>query len=197
MQPVRWPWIGLRFVLALLALTAIGVYQGQAIIAEILPVLRWTFEQVADQYRVLKFALATTSSEHVIELKVTLARVIVVGENPVFPNPKGQATITTLSAHVLQPWIVGLAALFAWPLRHNHRLREGVIRAMLGAVLLTLVMLVDVPLLLAGELSDIFTATYEPHKVNVLTLWVRFLEEGGRYVLAIAAAWVATEHRLT
>jgi hypothetical protein len=191
MQTLRWHWVALRFVLALTALTALGIYQGQAIIAAVLPLLRWTFEHLADQYRVVEFGLAATATDHVIQLKVTLARIIMVGTHPVYPNPDAHATISTLSAHVLQPWIVGLASLLAWPVNAMRVIRELTVRFAMGALLLSVVTAIDVPVLLVAELSDIFTSAFAPGEINLLTLWVRFLEEGGRYVLGIAAAWVA------
>jgi len=172
---------GLRFLLASVLLLALAQVFGQDIVATMLPVFRWELGRLDDHYRILFLGLASQGADSVVRLDVTLARPVVVGARVIFPDPRGFATVTTLVGHLLQPAIVLLAVLAAWPVR---RLAEYPARFCCGIPLLAGVLMIDVPFVLLAEIWAMFA----PGGFSPLIAWSGFLQSGGRLALALALA---------
>jgi hypothetical protein len=174
---------GLRFLLASVLLLALAQVFGQDIVATMLPVFRWELGRLDDHYRILFLGLASQGADSVVRLDVTLARPVVVGARVIFPDPRGIATVTTLVGHLLQPAIVLLAVLTAWPVR---RLAEYPARFCCGIPLLAGVLMIDVPFVLLAEIWAMFVDRHTPGGFSPLIAWSGFLQSGGRLALALA-----------
>jgi hypothetical protein len=175
---------GFRFIVACGVLLAFAHYFGRDLLELILPLFRWELGVLDDRYRILHFGLAAQGADGSIRLDVALQRPVVVGGHLVLPDPRGHASVTTLAGHVLQPVIVFLALLVAWPARARG---EALIRAACGLALLPVLLLIDLPFVLTGELWALFVDRYAPGSFSPLLAWKDFLQGGGRLALAFAA----------
>lgn len=174
---------GLRFLLACVLLLTLAQVFSDDFVAALLPVFRWELGFLDDHYRILFLGLTSQGADSVVRLDVTLARPVIAGARVIVPDPRGIATVTTLAGHVLQPAILMLAGLAAWPVRQLH---EYLARVVTGAVMLTLLLLVDVPFVLLAEIWSMFVDTHAPGRYSPLIAWSAFLQSGGRLVLALA-----------
>jgi len=175
------------FVAATSFLLMLNHWYGQQLIETLLPLFRSELLWLDDNYRILRFDLATQDSDSVIRLDVTLARFVVVGSHVISPDPRGHAVVTTLASSILRPAIFGLALLAVWPVQ---RTRQYIWRFVIGMPLLLMLLPLDVPLVLLGELWELLIAANTPRNFSLLIAWKDFLQGGGRLALALCAALV-------
>ncbi|MEW6514371.1 MAG: hypothetical protein AB1443_10240 [Pseudomonadota bacterium] len=171
------------FLLASGLLLVLARVFGDDFVAALLPVFRWELELLDDHYRILFLGLTSQGADSVVRLDVTLARPVIAGARVIVPDPRGIATVTTLAGHVLQPAILMLAGLVAWPVRQLHEYHA---RVATGAVMLTLLLLVDVPFVLLAEIWSMFVEPHASWSYSPLIAWSAFLQSGGRLALALA-----------
>lgn len=101
-----------------------------------------------------------------------------------------QLQSTTLQAYAHHHLILILAALAAWPVR---RLVERAVLLAAGIPAIVLATMLDLPFTLLGVMQDAILAASEPDRLgtDAAVLYFQFLQQGGRYMLAIAAAGLA------
>ena len=170
-------------VSAFLLLTV--VFFARPIAISLLPLYRALFELITSDYRILFLGLSFEGADSVIRLDVTLSHAIAVEGHLVMANPQGMATVTTMLGNIFQPAMVGLVAILTWPSpsSHNLILRLGIL------ILLCLIeSVLDIPLLLSGELWGIFLDNLSPGHWSALTAWADFLQGGGRFALGLTVA---------
>jgi len=81
-----------------------------------------------------------------------------------------------------------LALILAWP---ASKAIEYPVRAVIAFVGLALVILIDVPFVLWGELWNLHVSALEPDRFSPLLIWRNFLQGGGRFVLGLAVGVLA------
>ncbi|MDP2822671.1 MAG: hypothetical protein Q8O52_08320 [Sulfuritalea sp.] len=179
---------GWRFLAACVLLLAATHAWGQTVIEWLLPLFRIEIGWLEDRYRILGLSLATQGADSVVRLDVNLQRIMVVGSHVIHPDPRGHAHVTTLTGHVLQPAILGLALLAAWPPGVATRMaREYALRLVLGLAMIGIVLAADVPFVLLGELWAIAHERFSPGNFSPLLVWTNFLQGGGRLALGLLA----------
>lgn len=178
--------IAARLLVASGLLLALILVLEAPLMEAILPLLRWELGQLDDRYRILFFGLAGQGADGVIRLDVTLARPVVVGSHVIVPDPRGFATVTTLSGNLLQPAVVMISLVAAWPVTRKV---EYLLRAACGLPFLLLLLMADVPFVLLAQIWAMFVEAHAPGQFSPLLGWSAFLQSGGR--LAIALALVA------
>jgi hypothetical protein len=177
-----------RLAAAVSVLFVLEHWYGQRLIEMLLPLLQSELYWVDDNYRILKLSLTTQGSDSVIRLDVALARFVVVGMHVIAPDPRGHAVVTTLASSVLRPLIIGLALLAAWPVQ---RMLQYLWRFGIGVLLLLVVLPLDVPFVLLGEVWELLRMAKAQNSFSLLISWKNFLQDGGRLALALCAAIVA------
>ena len=95
--------------------------------------------------------------------------------------------VGTTVGTVLQPVLVALVLLLAWPARWG----EMALRLAIASVLLSVVLLADTPFSLAAWLWHAQIKLYEPGRGSPLVWWNVFLNGGGRLALGLIAATLA------
>lgn len=180
---------GLRLVAAVGSLLALEHGYGPALVEALLPLIHAELHWLDDSYRILNLGLARQGADSVLRLDVTLARFVVVGAHVIAPDPRGHAVVTTLAASLFKPVIVGLALLAAWPVQ---RALQYAWRLLIGVPLLLLLLPLDVPLVLLGEVWELVRMARAPDSFSLLIIWKDFLQGGGRLALAFCAAMAAT-----
>jgi hypothetical protein len=122
--------------------------------------------------------------------------VAVLGEVVIAPDARTVLSSQAAAGIALQPFILGLALLFAWPLRKvqgdsRKAIVESALRITLGPSLLVVVSLLDVPMMLAGFAWYEEVRRFEPGRFSPLIQWADAMNAGGRFVMTAVAVALA------
>lgn len=173
-----------RLVIAAAVLLALGRVFATQLVAPLLPAFAWVIEAADQRFRVDFLSIAVRPSGAIIESRIKPVRVILVGNQRVlYPNPKLVFTPSTLVGSVLQPIILLLAIVSAWPVSSLWRLS---LRLLLAVPAIALLLVVNVPLGLIGAMLD-FRELFPGTPVEGMVYWNDFLQTGGPLALAAAA----------
>lgn len=185
MNPAR---VALRLALAGGGLAVLAVHYGQALVEAWLPAYRAVFSWLMDDFDLLTLALDHEGADRVVRATVAWKPFFLLDGRVLEMDPRGVGNVSTLTAHALQGPLVMLTAAFAWP---AQRYSEYPLRLLLLAPLLAILVLADVPCVLAGELWRTVLDALAPGTASPLLAWKSFVHGGGRYVLALVAALAA------
>jgi hypothetical protein len=173
----------IRLIILVVTLLTLGRIYGTAIVTPMLPALTWVIEAVDDRLRVDHAIIVARSADTVIQLKVTPIRMLFLGDRMLMPDTQLHFDPTTLVGSVLQPVILLLAIILAWP---ATRLRALPARLLVAVPMMVLLLVVNVPLGFVGVMQD-FRELIPAAPVTSLVYWNDFLQTGGPLALAIAA----------
>lgn len=173
----------IRLVILVAILLTLGRVYGSAIVSPMLPALIWMIETVDDRLRVDHAFIVDRSADTVIQLKVTPIRMLFLGDRLLMPDAQLHFDPTTLVGSVLQPVILLLAIILAWP---ATRLRALLARLVIAVPMMAVLLVVNVPLGFVGVMQD-FREYLPAAPVTALVYWNDFLQTGGPLALAIAA----------
>jgi hypothetical protein len=173
----------IRLVILAALLLTLGRVYGTAVVTPMLPALTWVIEAVDDRLRVDHAIIVGRSADTVIQLKVTQIRMLFLGDRLLMPDAKLHFDPTTLVGSVLQPVILLLAIVLAWP---ADGLRALPARLLLAVPMMALLLVVNVPLGFVGVMQD-FREYLPAAPVTPLVYWNDFLQTGGPLAMAIAA----------
>lgn len=179
-----------RGMVAGILFTALAILHGPALVEACLPVYRIVFSWLMDDFNLRALTLDREGADRVVRATVGWKPVVVLDGRVLYPDPRGSATASTLAAHALQGPLVMLAAAFAWP---AYRMAEYAWRGLLLVPLLAVLVLSDVPVVLAGELWRMVRDALALNLTSPLLTWTSFVHGGGRYALALAAALAAVQ----
>ena len=158
---------------------------AKPIAIELFPLYRMVFELISGDFRILYLGLSYEGADSVIRMDVTLSRTIAVAGHLVVANPQGIANVTTMVGNIFQPVMVGLIAILGWP---SGSWRIVLLRLIILLLLALIETVLDIPLLLAGELRELFLDNLSPGNWSALTVWADFLQGGGRFAMGLVAA---------
>jgi hypothetical protein len=173
----------LRLVILIAILLTLGRVYGTTIVTPMLPALTWVIEAVDDHLQVDHAFIVNRSADTVIQLKVTPIRILVIGDRMLMPDAQLHFDPTTLIGSVLQPVILLLAIILAWPVTRLWALPA---RLLLAVPMMALLLVVNVPLGFVGTMQD-FREYVPEAPVSLMVYWNDFLQTGGPLALAIAA----------
>ena len=179
--------LALRLFLASLFVLWLAQRFGREAAQALLPLIGHTLVWLDDHYRILDLTLGTEAADTVIRLRVTLARPLVVGGHLILPDARGWGKVTTPVGNLLQPLLVLLGLLLAWPAR---RWREWPLRLLLIAPIALVLVLLNTPFALWAWLWDLHAHLYEPDRFSPLLIWAHLLDGGGRLLLGMLGAAV-------
>ena len=189
----------LRLSIAAVVLLPLAVTQGEALVQSWLSAYGAVFEWVADDFQLLKLFIDHEGADRVVRVVVMWKHIAFVGNQVIYPDPRGTANTSTLLAHGLQGPLVAILAAITWPTCRNtvgrayvnSRLIERASRVALMLPLLIVLVLIDMPLVLAGELWGMVIDALEPDRISLLVMLKTFLQGGGRYALGVATAMLS------
>lgn len=176
--------IFVRLTVASVLLLPLALF-AKPIAIELFPLYRMMFELITGDFRILYFGLSFEGADSVIRMDVTLSRTIAVAGHLVVANPQGIANVTTMIGNIFQPVMVGLIAILAWP---SGSWRIVLLRLIALLLLALIETALDIPLLLTGELWELFLDNLSPGNWSALTVWADFLQGGGRFAMGLVAA---------
>ncbi|MBV8659591.1 MAG: hypothetical protein JO142_17350 [Burkholderiales bacterium] len=182
---MRLPSVAWRLVLATALLLALGQSFSAALLRPLLPLYGWAIAQADDRLAVRRVDIETDKKGVFLEVEATLARPLQLDTTHwVFPDASPRLAQGVLVGTVLQPLILLLAVVLAWPARTRG---EALLRGLIALPVLAALALADAPLSLAGALLDLREIA-PGAAVSPLVPWNDFLQTGGRAALAVCAA---------
>lgn len=175
--------LALRLVILIALLLALGRLHGTSIVAPMLPALSWMIETVDDRLRVDHAFIVHGASDTIIQLQARPVRMFFLGDRVLMPESAVHFKPSTLLGSVLQPVIILLAIILAWPAARRWAYPA---RLLLALPMTLILLVVNVPLGFVGVMQD-FRASLPAAPVTPLVYWNDFLQTGGPLALAIAA----------
>ncbi|MHB0986601.1 MAG: hypothetical protein ACYC05_13560 [Sulfuricella sp.] len=177
------PEFGLTLAAACGVLLAVVYLAGHAYLDFLVPLYRWEIGWLAGDWRIIDFRLAQLHGEQVYNLSLQQVRYLVVGSR-LLP-PEGSVSSSTLAGQALQQAVIYLGLVFAWP---ADGIAYRILRTVAGVPLLLLAGMLDVPLVLIGSVDDLIYANLAPGSNTFYMTWMNFMNGGGRFAVAVAAA---------
>lgn len=167
-----------------LLLAGVG-WGGSGLVQVLLPAAQAWIQWIEPAFTVRHVRVVDTPMGQRIELQVSLARPVHVGEVVVMPHPRGRAQAQVPLAQGLQgPLLLGLVAL-AWPVRWAG---EVAVRALLVLPLAGLLLALDAPVVLLSEIWQLLRQAHAADDWHPLVGGAELLSNGGRHGLALLAA---------
>lgn len=174
---------GFRLMLASVALLWAAHSYSRDAVALLMPALSKALSFVADDFTIFRFEFVSERGNAAIAALATLEHTLVLGGRAIVPNGTSVMAVTTTVGTVLQPLLVALVLVLAWPARWL----EALLRIVFVAPLIALVVLLDTPFSMAAWLWEIQLRAYEPGRASPLVWWNIFLNGGGRLALGLLA----------
>jgi hypothetical protein len=184
-MPARPLETALRLAAAITIMVLIAARFGDVIAATLLPIIRSEIEVLVPEVRIEAIAIGKAGADSVIRLEAGPAAVVMVAGKLLPLAPQTRFWISTPTGHVFQTWILLIAVLTAWPATSSG---TRLARLALGVPVLSLLFLIDVPMVLASELNQTLRELAAESSLAPLDTWKQFLEGGGRLALPIVTA---------
>jgi hypothetical protein len=175
----------LRVVALMMVMGTLAYFKGLALVKLLLPALQHEIHWLDDTYRIEQIFLDTEGADVVIRIVVGLARCVIVGERAFCGDPRATASASTLTGTVLLTAILLTATVFAWPAKKPF---EYLWRAGFVMPALALLWALDVPFVLWAAIWGLHLDVYGVGLISPLMVWNDFLQNGGRFALAILLA---------
>ncbi|OHX34397.1 hypothetical protein BJL95_17145 [Methylomonas sp. LWB] len=182
----------LKGLLAWLALSGLVLFFGDWLITGMFPLLKAVMIGMAPDFSPsLKLMKSAQSQlDYSIELSAWVLRPIYLNSSHFIPP----GTELKSSAHLLHsfvPLVIEGSILLIWPVQGW---RQRLLLIGLGLLTAVLVVMATLPAQLLGKLEisfqDIAESGSNPRAVPWFVDWMVFCEMGGRWLLAIATAWL-------
>lgn len=185
----------MRLVIAAMIVLPVAVLHGEHMVHAMLPMLSAVFEWVSDDFKLLRLTIDHEGADRVLRAKVMWKHIVFVGGHVIYPDPRGTANVSTLMAHVLQGPLTAFLLTCAWPTDgRSTRAWRCIAARMLALGPLVLVLIcIDVPVVLVGELWQLALDALDPGADSVLVHWKNFMQGGGRYAVGLGVAILAVQ----
>jgi len=157
------------------------------LLVQLKPVLSWALETAAGDFAVLQFDFAKDRGADSLVALAQLQRTLMFGSAVVVPDGVSVMAVGSATGNVLQPMLVALVLMLAWP----AHLLEMAVRLAIGTVLQAGVLLINTPLSMAAWLWFAQLQRHAPDQWSALVWWNIFLNGGGRLVLGLVSAVLA------
>jgi hypothetical protein len=184
----------LKGLLAWLVLSSLVWYFGEWLGQGLFPLLKAVIMTMnSEMSPSLKLVKPTAQLDYALELSVWLLRPVYLNAGQFIPS----GTELKSSAHLLHalvPLVIELSILLVWPVQ---RWSQRCLLIALGSLTAILVIMAILPAQLLGKLEisfqDVAVTGKNPRPVPWFVDWMVFCEMGGRWLLAIAAAWLCVQ----
>lgn len=181
--------IAARLALALSVLITLVWIFSPAIDQAVLSLIRAVLEMLVGDIGTLRLDIGAQQLQRRFVAELVADRWVVLQGQVIPGGVRLRATFPTYP--VVVPLLIVVAANLAWP---GLTWRQRLARITISMPLLVLLFVLDTPVVLAIELYDSI-ANFEAATGGMVStwggIWVRFMDGGGRYALAIAVALFA------
>ncbi|HEX4585997.1 MAG TPA: hypothetical protein VH183_14305 [Burkholderiaceae bacterium] len=174
-----------RFVGAAIVLAFAAVAFQAQLVGTTMPLFRAWLGAIDDTYRTVDLSVLDVKGEFVVQRIATPAHPHAMGEHVVYTSADTRLTSQAAAGLVLQPLVLALALLIAWPWQNAVELS---VRFAVATPLTLLVVLLDVPMMLYGFTWYQEISLLDPDRFSPLACWADVMNAGGRFALAVVAA---------
>jgi hypothetical protein len=184
----------LKGLLAWLVLSSLVWYFGEWLGKGLFPLLKAVIMTMSSEMSPsLKLVKPATQLDYVIELSAWLLRPVYLNAGQFIP-PGTELKSSAHLLHALVPLIIEMSILLVWPVQRRS---QRCLIIGLGSLTAILVIMAILPAQLLGKLEisfqDVALTGKNPRPVPWFVDWMVFCEMGGRWLLAIAAAWLCIQ----
>jgi hypothetical protein len=128
-----------------------------------------------------------------VRMRANLWRPVYINRSVVYPlgsngRPEGWYQVHLNTGGVLQASLLFLIVVLSWP---HRSIGEFAVRLGLAIPFVAALLAVDAPLELLGNFHHLVLLDVDPHPLQPLFIWDKFLEGGGNCVLALALSALA------
>jgi hypothetical protein len=184
----------LKGLLAWLVLSGLVWYFGEWLGKGLFPLLETVIMTMSSEMSPsLKLVKPTAQLDYALELSVLLLRPVYLNAGQFIP-PGTELKSSAHLLHALVPLIIEMSILLVWPVQRRS---QRCLLIALGSLTAILVIMAILPAQLLGKLEisfqDVALTGKNPRPVPWFVDWMVFCEMGGRWLLAIAAAWLCIQ----
>lgn len=194
MRAAGWLGVGMRVSFAALWVLVFVWLAGDALARAFLPVLRWVYELLDQDHRIVELVLsqktALGNSDWVYRLRVVPDSVVLVGNTVLFGSPDRWAVVSVLVAYVWHPLLIATVVMAAF---EGRSLRVWFARFFWLTPMLAMIAVMDLPWVLWAEVWESYVPLLPAGTVSPLLMWSDFLQRGGRFLLGALAGLIATK----
>jgi hypothetical protein len=182
-----------RLVLVSIALLWLAKLFTVETVGALLPIIRNEVTALDGNLSVQSLALAREDAGDAVLMRANLLSPMHFQDHIFYPlgygpHAAGWYRIHLNAAAVLQSSVIFLILILSWPQRSMFELAA---RCMIALLLLSVLFAADAPLELLGNYQQAVIVSFYPNVSRPLFVWVKFLEGGGKSVLALAFAATA------
>lgn len=185
----------LRLIAAATVLIPAAVWCSDHIFVIMVPAVDAVFEWVAVDFKLLSLIQDWQGADRVVRVTVMWKHVVQVGGTVMYPDPRGTATASTLTAHAIQGPFAALLFAFVWPACKGGGVSacvEYIARALVLCPLLFALGCLDLSVMLAGELWQLVFDALAPGQRSLVIFFRDFLQMGGRTAVGLTLVALAT-----
>jgi hypothetical protein len=154
--------------------------------------LQWVTQPLLPAETIVSFGISSLtvqgSGDQVVEMAVRRSSGLVVGQTYLPAHEQSLAKVSTLKGAILQPAVLALPLLLAWPLGNKPWWPALGFRLLGWLVLLPLAVIAQVPAQLTASVWTLYLEVYAPDRWPLTVLWARWLDAGGRWALGLVMA---------
>jgi hypothetical protein len=182
-------------LLAWLFLSGLVWYFGEWLVKGLFPLLNVVIttmtSEISPGLKLVKSAQA--QFDYSIELSAWMLRPVYLNSGQFIP-PETELKSSAHLLHALVPLVIEMSILLVWPVQ---RWPQRLLLLALGLLTAVLVVMATLPAQLLSMLEisfqDVALTGKNPRSVPWFVDWMVFCEMGGRWLLAIAAAWLCIQ----
>jgi hypothetical protein len=184
----------LKGLLAWLVLSGLVWYFAEWLAKGLFPLLQaFIMMMTSDVSPSLHLVKPSSQLDYSVEFSAWVLRPVYLNSNQFIP-PGTELKSSAHLLHALVPLVIEGSILLTWPVQHRSQRFFLIALGLLTAILVILAIL---PAQLLGKLEvsfqDVAMTGKNPRSVPWFVEWMVFCEMGGRWLLAIAAAWVCIQ----
>lgn len=174
-----------KFALISILICALALKYAELIGNALAPIFHSEIQLLDDTYRVDGLSVDQEGGDPVLRLRAGQAHYIILNGQAFPPDPRGKADASTLLGNIVLPAGLMLAIVLAWP---TTRAITYLSRLALVVPAIGLLWAIDVPMILWGGIWSLHVDAFAPDLFSPLLLWCKFLQGGGRQILAVSLA---------
>lgn len=181
-----------RFAAVAVAVLWLARGYSTDVVEALLPAVQAEMAALDRDFAILSLDIHQDGPTRTIRLRADVAHTIFVRGRPIHPlgdrpGAQGWYQVNITARGVLASTLLCLIAVLGWPAKSP---RETLLRILLALPLVTLLIVVDVPLELLGNLHEVVARQVDPEGFRLLFAGDKWLDGGGDFAAALAAATV-------
>ncbi len=181
-----------RFATVAVAVLWLAGGYSTEVVTALLPAVQAEMTVLDRDFAILSLDVHPDGSARTIRLRADVAHTLFVRGRAIHPlgdrpGAQGWYQVNINARGVLPSALLFLIAVLGWPEKSP---RETLVRILLAIPLVTLLILVDIPLELLGNLHEVVARQVDPQGFRLLFAGDKWLDGGGDFALALGAATV-------